>query len=173
MLVDTTEVTIHNTKVVFFGTVHSIDNTRKLRTQLRKYDIDVILYEEHITDGFAPESVPEHRAINRVKNQDLSVRSMDVSANSSLIDELRDVYPSHPPHIRVEYLESKTSIKAYLDAFAEIYPFVFAITVLLRNYCMMREIQKEITESTHNCIGVVVGVAHIFGRYGLIQLLTE
>jgi hypothetical protein len=172
MIVDSFETTIHGSKLVIFGVVHS-DAPKKLQEHLEMYRFNTVLYEEHISEGFAPDEVAEHEAIASYEDEDVTVRSMDVSANSLLIDELRDVYPSHPPHIRVEYLESKTSIRAYLDAFAEIYPFLFAITVLLRNYCMMREIQKEITRSTHNCIGVVVGVAHIFGRYGLIQLLTE
>lgn len=171
MIISKTEINILDSTVIIYGVTHNTISSSELVNRLNNYNFDIILYEEHVTDGYNPNKVTEHKAIEKYRlSENCIVQSMDIPSNTETVKSLIDVYPCRPPTIKEENLLSEKGIQTYLDRFSAKKPFLYIVCMLLRNYCMAMKILWETGQNNKLC--AVTGVTHVHGENGLIQLIN-
>lgn len=172
-------IRINETSVLFIGVAHGIDLVeRSVYKVLDDFKPNSVLYEEHMYDGFSPERVEEHAAIDRYTevNIDPEARSMDVPENSKYVDCLGDVVDEMDgeiPGIQVDSLSSADDIATYNGMLESEHASLFSFTFGLRNQKMAREIMNESVDSEFERVACVVGQCHLFGSTSIRSRISN
>lgn len=165
--------------VSFFGVVHTSDKLEQiLYDDMSSYKFDSILFEEHISNGFDPDSVDEHAVIEKYIDEDPSVdvRSMDVPSNSDHIESLGEVMKdlaSEMPSLRNGELTSENGMVEFTGRYEAEYPQLYTFAHAFRNDRMSIEIINEAKKENVTHIAVVVGKTHIFGSDSIMNKLDQ
>lgn len=165
--------------VSFFGVVHTSSQLEEILSEdMSRYDFDSVLYEEHISNGFDPDSVVEHDVIREYvrQNPDVSVRSMDVPRNSEHIESLGDVMTdlaSDMPNLKNEELTSENGMVEFTGRYEAQFPQLYTFAHAFRNDKMSIEIINEAEKKDVNHIAVVVGKTHIFGSDSIMNKMDQ
>lgn len=172
-------VAINETSVLFIGVAHGIDFVeRSVYKVLDDFKPESVLYEEHMYDGFSPENVEEHAAIDKYTelNIDSEARSMDVPANSEHVDCLGDIVDEMDgeiPGIRVDSLSNNDDIARYNGMLESEHASLFSFTFGLRNQRMAREVMNESVDSEFERVACVVGQCHLFGSTSIRSRISN
>jgi hypothetical protein len=165
--------------VSFFGVVHTSDELEAmLSDDMSNYKFDSILFEEHISNGFDPTNVSEHRVIREYANNNpsVNVRSMDVPMNSEHIDSLSEVMTdlsSEMPNLRTGELTSENGMVEFTGRYEAQHPRLYTFAHAFRNDRMSIEIINEARKQNVRHISVIVGKTHIFGSDSIMNKLDQ
>jgi hypothetical protein len=168
-----------NCSLSLYGVTHTFDRIENmLKHELNKYTFDTILHEEHIKNGFDPQNVTEHRAIDSYHKHHpaTSVRSMDVPNNSKHLDSLADVMvdlANDLPKTSHEELNDEDGMIKYNGRYEADVPQLYSFAQEFRNDFMAAEIIKEAQKDMVGHIAIVVGMSHLFGSNSITGKIEE